>query len=84
MSTRSVLMLIALVRFVSTTKGELAYLCTTKAKTSKFIDIRHTWFSQGFAGDIKSCRLKCCVVGQAILKLQTIVMPQAMQEPLAR
>jgi len=49
-------MLIAWVRFVSTTKGELAGLCTTKA-TPKYIAIRHTWFKQGVADDVKSSRL---------------------------
>jgi hypothetical protein len=39
MSTRSVLLLIAGVRFVSTTKGELTDLSTTEAKTPTYIAV---------------------------------------------
>ena len=63
MSTRSLLMLIAWVRFGSTTKGESADLCATKAKTPKYIAIRGSHRVLLTVLTFRHCA--SCILGQA-------------------
>jgi hypothetical protein len=86
MNTQSVLMLVAWMIFLSTTRGKasLSRFVYSYGRDTKVRILPGLVVLKGCCRRYFSCRLYRCVVGQAALTLQGIVMPQATQEPLAQ